>query len=294
MSAASKAADAVESPAGKASVCLFSKPLGGRPVAELPALLGDLRCSALDLTCRPGGHVLPERVADDLPRAHEELKAAGVRILMLTTAITDARKDHAEAIIRTAASLDIHFLKLGYYPYRDLGQIRATLREVRAKLSDLAALAREHRVQLGFHNHSGLLVGSPVWDLHGLLAELPPEAIGSYFDAAHATVEGGNGGWQIGLHLLAPRIIMLSVKDFFWESDGQGGWKDRWGPLGRGMVQWKKVLTHLKAARFTGPVSLHVEYVKPAPAGSDAEKAVLAAISRDWSTAQALLAGSGL
>ncbi len=270
-------------------LCLFSKPLGGRPVAELPPLLHDLRCDALDLTCRPGGHVLPERVVDDLPRAHELLKAAGIGVAMLTTGITDAGKDHAEAVFRTAAALGIRYLKLGYYPYRDLRRIDETLRDVKSKLRDLVALARSHGLRLGFHNHSGLNVGSPMWDLHGLLGDLPPETIGSYFDAAHATVEGGHGGWQIGLNLLAPRIIMLSVKDFSWEHETGGGWKDRWGPLGQGMVPWKQVMSRMKALGFTGPISLHVEYLKAAPAGSEQEKAILAAIARDWKTVQEMV-----
>ncbi len=45
---------------------------------------------AVDLTVRPDGHVLPERVEDDLPRAVETLRRSGLTVPMITTAITDA------------------------------------------------------------------------------------------------------------------------------------------------------------------------------------------------------------
>ncbi len=271
------------------NLCLFSKPLGGRRVADLPALLGAFGCEALDLTCRPEGHVLPERAADDLPQACELLKAGGIRVAMLTTGILSTDDPHAEPIFKTAASLGIRDLKLGYYRYEDLTRIEQTLADVKAKLRDLVQLAREHGVRLGFHNHSGPYVGGPMWDLDRLLRDLPADAIGSYFDAAHATAEGGGAGWEIGLNLLAPRITMLSVKDVGWERDPKAGWRHRWVPLGEGMVQWNKVLARLKQQHFAGPISLHVEYLRPAPAGSEQETEVLKAVSRDWKRAQELV-----
>src|SRR5688500_364901 len=61
----------------KPTLCLFSKPLQNRPVQDLPPILTEFKFSAVDLTCRSGGHVLPARVIDDLPKAHELFNAAG-------------------------------------------------------------------------------------------------------------------------------------------------------------------------------------------------------------------------
>jgi L-ribulose-5-phosphate 3-epimerase len=260
-------------------VCLFSKPLQNRDVDGLADVLGELGLDAVDLTCRPAGHVLPERVADDLPRAHERLVQAGIDIAMLTTAITDAGQGHAEDIVRTAAALGIRHAKLGYYPYRDMRAIGPTLADTKARLKDIAALFAQHGVQAGFHNHSGGNVGSAMWDLAQLLDELPP-SIGSYFDLGHATVEGGNSGWRIGLNRLLPRIVMLAVKDAGWERAGDR-WRPRWGPLSQGAVRWKEAFADLKQAGFAGPISLHVEYGQHGPPGSDADRALLTHIRRD-------------
>ena len=45
--------------------------------------------NGLDLTLRPKGHVLPERVVDDLPKAVEAMKKHGINPLMMTTNVWD-------------------------------------------------------------------------------------------------------------------------------------------------------------------------------------------------------------
>ncbi len=271
------------------TLCLFTKPLQKRPLDDLPALVDNLDFEAVDLTCRPGGHVLPERVEDDLPKACELFKSAGIRVPMITTGIVDAGKDNAEAIVKTAAALGIRYVKLGYYLYGDLLNMRARLAEVKASLRDIAALCRRYHVQAGLHNHSGPTVGSALWDVWYLIDDLPADGIGSYFDGGHATVEGGDAGWRIGLNLLAPRIVMLSVKDFAWEKDPQRGWRPGWCPLGEGMVRWEEALRRLKSQPFSGPISLHVEYPQQAEPGSPDEEKTLAAIRHDAKVLRELL-----
>ncbi len=282
---ADKASAADKLPAAKAGPvpCLFTKPLHNRPFKDLPGVLNELGVTAVDLTCRKGGHVAPERAAEDLPAAVELLKKAAISVPMITTEITDAGKDHAETIVKTVASLGIGFIKLGYYQYGDLHKLHERLAEVRRKLKDIAALCGRHKVRAGFHNHSGMTVGGPMWDLWHLLHELPTDQIGSYFDLRHATVEGGEGGWRIGLALLAPRIIMASAKDFVWEKDAKGAWRAKDVPLGQGTVRVEEGLRQLRGAGFAGPISLHVEYVSgTVPLGSDEDKRKLESIRKDW------------
>ena len=247
------------SPASKAPTpCLFTKPFRNRTFDQLPAVLNLLGITAADLTCRPGGHVLPENVSEDLPRAVELLRDNNITVPMLTTAIVDANKDHAENIVRTAARLGIKFLKLGYYNYGDLRQLRPRLAEVKAQVKDIAALCKEHGVTAGFHNHSGGTVGGAMWDVWEVIKDLPADAIGSYYDGRHATVEGGLSGWNIGLNLLIDRICMVAVKDFTWQQDAKSNWRATNSPLGEGMVHWPAIFARLKENGFSGPISMHM------------------------------------
>jgi len=281
--------------AGRCTPCLFSKPLENRSFAQVADLAGKLGIGGVDLTCRPGGHVLPERVAEDLPRAVEAFRAAGVVVPMITTAITRADEPHAEAVVRTAAGLGIRYLKPGYLDYPDLSRIRRRLAEIRPRLADLAALCAAHGMIAGYHNHSGQRFGAPFWDLAEVLDGLPAEAIGAYFDARHAVVEGGEAGWKMGMHLLARRIVIVGVKDFRWERREGQGWRARDVPLGTGMVDHPQVFRWLSQWGFAGPVSLHVEYTDRAAAiASDADRAGLEAVGRDHATMLSLLGDAGL
>jgi len=282
-------------PAARPTLCLFSKALQNRPAGELPRMLTELGIEAVDLTVRPGGHVLPERAADDLPRAHEQLRAAGIAIPMITTAITDATEDHAETILATAAKLGIRFAKIGYYPYDDLHKIHATLANVRARLKDVAALCKRHGMAAGFHNHSGNNVGAAMWDVWELIRDQDPAAIGSYFDLGHATAEGAVYGWRIGLNLMISRIVIVGVKDVGFGKNDRGGWKTTWGPLGEGMVRFDEAFRRLKEHGFTGPISLHVEYGPYAsPVGSEEDRRNLEYIRHDLAFARKALAKADL
>lgn len=248
---------------------VFSKHLAGPPLDEVARRLRAMQIDAIDLTVRPGGHVVPERVEEDLPRAQETLAAEGVRVGMITTAITDARDPLTPKVLRTAARLGVRYYKLGYFPYAGFGTLRRQRAEVAARMRDLAALNREMKIHGGFHNHSADSFGASLWDIHHVLEEVDPTEIGLYFDPAHATIEGGSAGWQMGMDLLSDRISLLAVKDFRWRDarrEGTRGYAGgrrhgvEWLPLEEGNTAWPEVLKHLRRIGFQGPVSLHSEY----------------------------------
>ena len=245
---------------------VFSKHLAGPPLAEVARRLRAIEIDAVDLTVRPGGHVEPERVEDDLPRAQVALAGEGVRIGMITTAITDARDPLTAKVLRTAAGLGIRHYKLGYFSYKGFGTLKRQRTEVAARMKEMAALNRETKIHGGFHNHSDAFFGASLWDIHHVLEGTDVRDLGLYLDPAHATVEGGSRGWLMGMDLLADRLTMLAVKDFRWRDDTRGYAGARrhsteWVPLEQGNTPWPEVLRHLRG--FGGPVSLHSEYQGP-------------------------------
>ncbi len=240
-------------------LCIFSKHLPKLNYDELGKTSHDIGFDGVDLTVRPKGHVLPERAAEDMPRAVDAIRARNVSVPMITTELLSASGAAARPTLSTAARLKIPYWKIGYFKYK-LDSIEKTLAGVKEATAGLAALSREYGVQAGFHNHSGETVGSPVWDIRGIIADLDPKAIGYYFDPAHATIEGGLGGWKISQNLVLKRLNMVAMKDFYWAKGPNGKWQPKWCPMGEGMVDWPKVFETFAAAGYTGPMSLHVEY----------------------------------
>jgi sugar phosphate isomerase/epimerase len=265
---------------------VFSKHLAGLPLDEVARRLVAIGIDAIDLTVRPGGHVEPERVEDDLPQAAKILAAGGVRIGMITTAITDAHDPLTPRILSAAANLGITHYKLGYYFYEGFGQLKKQRDIVRQRIQELAALNREIDIHGGFHNHSDRFIGAMAGDVHYVLQDSDPCYIGSYFDAAHATIEGGLSGWELGLDLLSERVMMLAVKDYRWVAGGsQSGVRQhqpQFCPLADGNTPWPQILRHLKQIGFDGPVSLHSEYEDLTPHEVLKQTARDAVVFREW------------
>ena len=241
------------------TLCLFSKHLPKLNYAELATTVKQMGFDGVDLTVRAEGHVLPERAAEDLPRAVETIRAHSLAVAMITTGLTSPTDPAARPTLTTAGRLGVPFFKLGYSHYPDGVSIEARITEMRHDVAGLVAIGKEHGIAAGFHNHSGNYVGAAIWDTRAIIADMDPRWIGYYFDPCHATAEGGEGGWLIGLRMALPRIKMVAIKDFRWEKR-DGKWKMIMCSLGEGMVNWPKFFSMLAAARFAGPISLHMEY----------------------------------
>jgi len=248
--------------------CVFSKHFQTMGADELGRCLSDLGVAGVDLTVRPGGHVEPEKVKEELPRFQQTLAGHGIKVSMLTTSITGADEPNAEAVIETAGKLGVQYIKLGYWRYGGFGTYRKLEAEVKAALKGLEPLLKEHGVRAGFHTHSGRCMGLNAEFALRLIEERDPEAIGLYYDAGHCTIEGGECGWMMGLELARDRLIMVAVKDmaFFRMNSptaGRKGWRLLMVPMDAGLVDWPAFIRCLREIDFKGPVSFHSEYQGP-------------------------------
>jgi L-ribulose-5-phosphate 3-epimerase len=241
--------------------CLFSKHLPELGWSDLGRAVKDSGFEGVDLTVRPGGHVLPERAADDLPKAIEALTAQGVKVPMITTDLTSAGVPVARPLLQAAAKSGVRYFKTGYWRYSSSPDVRAQVAETGKALEGLAALARECGIEMGFHNHAAY-IGAALWDIAPFIDRLDARWAGYYFDPRHAVAEGGGGAWKAATHLVAPRLKMVAVKDCRWLKSAKG-WELENCPLGEGQVDWAFVGKSLRDAQFTGPISLHLEYEIP-------------------------------
>jgi sugar phosphate isomerase/epimerase len=270
--------------AGK--LCFFSKPVPDMDWRRLARSAKRLGFDGLDLTVRPGGHVLPERADVDLPRAVATIREEGLDVPMITTALTSADEPTARPLLSTASRLGIPFFKAGYYLYES-ADVRGDLERAGGEFRRLTGLAAECGIQVGYHNHSAY-IGAALWDAASFIEPLDPRWAGYYFDPRHAVAEGGAGAWKTALHLVASRLKMVAVKDFFWQKTA-GGWQDTNCPLGEGMVDWRYVFEALSGSGFEGPISLHLEYEVAGATTAAREENVLAATGRDLAFLKARL-----
>ncbi len=263
----------------KNTVCFFTKHLQGLSFDDIASLGAEAGFNGVEAPIRPKGHIEPEKVVDELPKFVEALKKQGMEMTIMTSGINEVSKEqHTEEVLRTAAKLGVKRFRMNYYKY-DLKQpIWEQLQAVRPKIKDLVALCKEIGIQPMFQNHSGKdYFGAPVWDIFSIMREYPAADFSFAYDILHSTCEGGLS-WPLEFNLVKDHIGAAYFKDFKWD-----GRKLVTVPIGEGQVDpaYGKML--MKTG-YSGPISLHLEYLKGDPKDAAVLKEFREAHTRDMKT----------
>lgn len=245
-------------------VHVFSKHLQFLDYEAMAETAAEAGFDGVDLAVRPKGHVEPERVQQDLPKAIDAIKEKNLLALMMTTAISNPQDPVQQSILKTASILGIKYYRTDWLWYEEQLGIPENLEKFKQQLNALATLNKELNIVGDYQNHAGFNghpLGGPVWDLALVLNDIDSPFIGCQYDIRHATVDGATS-WPLGLQLIHPQINTLVVKDFKW-----GMVDNKWQiintPLGEGMVDFPKFFTLVNKYNISAPISLHFEYEMP-------------------------------
>ena len=242
----------------KLSVHIFSKHLQFLDFKTAGEMAAEMGFSGVDLTVRPKGHVLPESVKLDLPKAINDVKKGGSTCEMITTSIESVNNPLDVDIIKTAASNGIKYYRTHWFKYHQDKSIPASLEIYKNQIKELAKLNEEVGIVGYYQNHAGKNVGASFWEIKKILEAADLDYFGTQYDIRHAVAEGGHS-WENGLRLLQPYIKSIVLKDFKW-GKVNGEWKAVNVPIGEGMVNFNTYFKLLKKYKLKPPVSLHLEY----------------------------------
>jgi len=251
--------------------------------AELTAAAG---LDGVDCAARPGGEVLPERATEDLPRYSQALQQHGVRLLLLTTAITSPATPHAEPLLRTARDLGVRYYRLGWWSYSGPRLPESLRRDIQAQLKELAALNRQLGLCALIQNHSPgnrKYVGGNLAELPELLSDLDPEHVGVAFDIGHALIVHGDQ-WTEHFRRLSSHVKVVYVKD----PDPAG----KFVPFGQGRIRQTDFFKRLKGLGYAAPISVHIEFEWLAKDEPNPKAALLRALQTSGQTVRAWLASA--
>ena len=263
------------------NICASIKFLQSLSYEQLAETIAELGFNGIEATVRDRGHVLPERVEEDLPKLVEALRKHNLEITVMASSVDSVDQPYTEKVLRTAASLGVKRYRMSYYRYDLNRPVIEQLDEFRPVVKELVALNRELGISAVYQNHAGAkYVGASLWDLYRLIKDHPVEEIGVAFDIRHATASAGVS-WPVVFNLMRPHLGTVYVKDFRWNER-----KMENVPLGEGIVD-NQFFTVLKRSQYDGPISLHVEYLQQAGLEPN-----VAGLKNDLATLRARLAGA--
>jgi sugar phosphate isomerase/epimerase len=208
----------------------------------------------VDSPVRPDGEIVPERVEADLPVYVDALRKRGLQMPYVTTAITSTASPKAELLLGTAKRLDVKRYRLGFMFRAQGDRWKKQLQEIRAQLTDLAALNKQLGIGAVLQNHSPsghTYVGGDVDELAEIVRGFDPEQLGVAFDIAHAINVHGMQ-WPAKFDKIRSHLRVVYVKDCNPQK--------QFVPLGQGQVGASGYFEVVKELRYNAPVSLHIEY----------------------------------
>jgi sugar phosphate isomerase/epimerase len=274
-----KAATPGAAPASR-PIIAFSKPFQSLGAEESAALVADVGWSGIECPVRKAGQIEPEHAADQLPAFVEAFRRRGLDIPVLVSDISSISQPNAESVLRTASSLGIKRIRLGWFRYAADRPLLKQVDEFGSALKEIGAACGQLGIQAAVENHSGNnLFGASIWDVYMVMREKGIENVGYCFDIGHATVEGGLS-WPIQARLAEPYYTAVYVKDFNWKK-GKEGWIPDWCPLGEGMVD-RSFVGGLKKSGYAGPICQHHEYPLGDRAAMIAHMRTDLRVLRDW------------
>lgn len=270
---------------------IFSKHLQFLNYQDMSEVAKELGFDGIDLTIRPKGHVLPEKVESDLPKAVDAMKKVGFKPSLFCTAVEDATNPTDKTLLETASKLGFQYYRMNWYRYTDQKSIPQSLEEFKGKMTGLSHLNKKLGLVGCYQNHAGRMVGASMFEIWQILQNSNQAHMGAQYDIRHATVEGGLS-WQTGLNLIKPHIKTLVLKDTTWENKN-GKCTLHNVPLGEGMVDFNTYFKFIKQNNIQVPVCLHLEYpLGGADQGADKitvdKKVVFDAMRRDLAKAKEL------
>lgn len=242
---------------------VFSKMLKELGLEELIDFAQELGIAGYDMAVRPGYPVNPDNVAEALPKAAEQFRAAGLEIGMVTAHTNVLLPDaEGERLVAAMDAADVRRLKLGYFKFVP-GEMDywAEVDKARAALEGWSVLAKKYNVRACYHTHSQRCLGLNAGTLAHLIRGFDPQWIGAFLDAGHLRAEGEE--FAVAVAIVKEHLSMVAVKDFLLqriEKENHGAIKRTVVEAGQGTCDWTAIFTELKRIDFDGLVSIHCEF----------------------------------
>jgi sugar phosphate isomerase/epimerase len=255
-------ADDVSKKAGNPwPIGIFEKPFEGLSFDQLADAMQQIGADGIEATIRKGGHIEPNKAAEQVPELVEALGKKQKRIVIAATSIAVADAA-AEDQLRILSENGITHYRMAHYRYEFGKPMMDQLREFAAQAKDLAAMSKSLGIQGLYQTHSGSTkkggyLGSLGMDLATALEGVDPDGLGVAFDTRHVRKDTGSS-WRTALAALKSHIRSIYVKDGVWRGNRSTSYADV--PLDTGFVT-EEFFDEVRRDLPAMPLSIHMEWL---------------------------------
>jgi sugar phosphate isomerase/epimerase len=198
-----------------------------------------------------------DTIETSLPQAKKIADAHGLAMPILGTYMRCSDHDTVEKVMRAAAGVGVHKMRVGSPGYDGKEPYPKLFDEAVRDFAKVEKLAEKYRVQACLEMHMNIITPSAGL-AHRLVSNFDPKHIGVIFDPGNMVVEGYEN-YQMGLELLGPYLSHVHAKNAAWmqtnEENGVARWESRMVATRKGQTDWSKVVAALKKVGYEGWLS---------------------------------------
>jgi sugar phosphate isomerase/epimerase len=179
----------------------------------------------------------------------------GLKTVSVTPYLEAGNLKNTERVLQVAQKLGAETIRVGV-PHYDGTKHHSELFNLELEyLKGVELLAKKYRIKCLLETHHKTITASAS-AAYQLVSPFNPEYIGVLFDPGNMVHEGYEN-FRMGMELLGPYLAHVHIKNTGWKradarEDGSQAWESYWESNLHGIVNWRQVLTDLKAVGYNG------------------------------------------
>ncbi|NOU98364.1 TIM barrel protein [Paenibacillus sp. LMG 31456] len=191
----------------------------------------------------------------ELERFARAAQDNGLKTVSVTPYLQAGDLKSTERVLQVAQKLGAETIRVGVPAYNGTQHFNELYALELEYLKGVEPLAKQYGVKCLIETHHNTITAS-VSGAFRLVSQFDPKHIGVLFDPGNMVHEGYEN-FRMGLEILGPYLAHVHIKNTGWKKtdvreDGSQAWTSYWEPNFQGVVNWKQVLTDLKAVGYDG------------------------------------------
>jgi sugar phosphate isomerase/epimerase len=197
----------------------------------------------------------PSATDAELERFVRAAQDNGLSTVSVTPYLQAGDLKSTERVLQVAQKLGARMIRVGVPGYDGTKHFNQLFDLASEYLKNVEPLAKQYGVKCLIETHHNTITASAS-SAYRLVSNLDPAHIGVLFDPGNMLHEGYEN-FRMGMELLGPYLAHVHIKNTGWKKtdtheDGSQAWTSYWEPNLQGIVNWRQVLTDLKAVGYDG------------------------------------------